>query len=555
MKRRLFLSSAILASVAVIITSIFVTAAAHRIFQASMEREVAAEASYLCAGLTLYGEDYLNRITLKPGHRITLIDPSGTVLFDSRSKPSEMENHSNRPEVQAAVQNGTGEVTRVSDTLREQTYYYAMRMPDGSVFRMASSTNSLLAAYDELFWLVVVIAVSGCLLAAFLSLLFTRKIVSPLRSIDLDSPDNSPSYEELTPLLTRIKHQKNQISLQKQELNEQRVQFAAITEHMNEGLLVLDREGMVLSCNKSALRLLSIPATSPEGLHILNLNRSQHFREAIQRAMQGESVDDVLALDGRYCQLFVSPVCVDETMLGIILILLDVTERQEHEKLRREFTANVSHELKTPLTAISGYAELMMNGLARPEDVPEFSHSIYQESQRLIALVRDLMFLSRLEEGVAPPKERVNLLHLARRVVEALAPKAKQLGIGVSISGEALELEGISSVLQEMLYNLLDNAIQYSRPGGQAEISISREGESVLLRVSDTGIGIPKTEQNRVFERFYRVDKSHNKMIEGTGLGLAIVKHGAALHHAELELSSNEHGTSFTLRFAEGSHF
>lgn len=550
MKRKLFLCCAILASFFVIITSIFVTTAAHRIFQTSMKREVAAEASYLCAGFELYGEDYLNRIDLKHGHRITLIDQSGTVVFDSRGKPADMENHSNRQEVISAVQNGTGEYTRVSNTLREQTYYYAILMPDGSVFRLASSTNSLLAAYDDLFWLVVVIVIFGCLLAALLSYLFTRKIVSPLHRIDLDSPEDSPSYEELAPLLTRIKHQKQQISLQMQELDHQRVQLAAITENMNEGLLVLDREGRILSCNKSAKRLLSIPAATSDGMHILTLNRSQQFREAIQHAIQGESVDDVLELDGRYCQLFVSPVRGDELVLGMILILMDVTERQEREKLRREFTANVSHELKTPLTAISGYAELMMNGVARPEDVPEFSHSIYQESQRLIALVRDLMFLSRLEEGVAPSWERVNLLHLAQRVVTALAPKAKQLGVGISISGESLELEGISSVLQEMLYNLLDNAIQYNRSGGQAEISVLQEGQSILLRVTDTGIGIPKKEQSRVFERFYRVDKSHNKAIEGTGLGLAIVKHGAALHHAELELSSNEQGTSVTLRFA-----
>lgn len=549
MKRRLFLSSAILAAFAVILTSILVTGAVHQIFQTSMKREVAAEATYLCAGFEEYGADYLSRIHLKHDHRITIIDPQGVVQFDSKGKPETMENHGDRPEVQSAWQSGSGEASRVSATLREETYYYAILMQDGSVFRLASSTQSLLAAYDDLFWLVVLIVLFGCGLAALLSVFFTRTIVRPLHRIDLDAPEKSASYEELAPLLTRIQHQKNQISLQRQELDHQRLQFAALTEHMNEGLIVLDREGTVLSCNKSALRLLSIHTPSTIGLHMLTLHRGQRFREALQQAMQGESAADVLELDGRYCQCFISPVREEETMLGIMVILMDVTERQEREKLRREFTANVSHELKTPLTAISGYAELMMNGVAKPEDIPEFSHSIYEESQRLIALVRDLMFLSRLEEGLAPPRQRVNLLTIAQQVAAALDSKAKRVPVAVSVTGEALEIDGISSVLQEMLYNLLDNAIQYNRPGGSATISLGQEGEDVILQVSDTGIGIPKSEQNRVFERFYRVDKSHNRTIEGTGLGLAIVKHGAALHQAKLELQSDEDGTCFTLRF------
>lgn len=556
MKRRLFLSSAILAAFAIILTSILVTGAVHQIFQTSMKREVAAEATYLCAGFEEYGADYLNRLHLKHDHRITIIDPQGVVQFDSKGKPETMENHRDRPEVQNAWQSGSGEASRVSATLREETYYYAILLQDGSVFRLASSTQSLLAAYDDLFWLVVLIVLFGCGLAALLSMLFTRTIVKPLHRIDLDAPEKNASYEEIAPLLSRIQHQKHQISLQRQELDHQRLQFAALTEHMNEGLIVLDREGTVLSCNKSALRLLSIHLSSTVGLHMLSLHRGQRFRDALQQAMQGESAADVLELDGRYCQCFISPVREEETVLGIMVILMDVTERQEREKLRREFTANVSHELKTPLTAISGYAELMMNGVARPEDVPEFSHSIYEESQRLIALVRDLMFLSRLEEGLAPPRERVNLLTLSQRVAAALDSKAKRVSVAVSVTGEALEVDGISSVLQEMLYNLLDNAIQYNRPGGSATISLRQEGEDVLLQVSDTGIGIPKTEQSRIFERFYRVDKSHNRTIEGTGLGLAIVKHGAALHHAQLELQSDAHGTCFTLRFfgAESSN-
>lgn len=551
MKRRVFHFSALLAILCVLITSILVTMSAHRSFESSMRHEVAAEGTYLCAGIEQYGGDYLNRLELRRGHRITLIAPDGSVLFDSNDNPQTMENHADRPEVIAALQNGTGDASRVSATLREQTYYYAIRMQDGSVFRLATATDSPLAAYNNLFWMVALIVVCLCLLTALVSSRITRRIVSPLNNIDLDAPEDSPAYEELAPLLTKLKKQRKQILLQAQELDRQHAHFAAITENMNEGLLVLDQDGLVLSYNKSALRLLASQAILPIGLHISTLNRSQQFREAIASATEGQSVAHVIEICGRVCQLFVSPITAEPSLLGIIVILMDITERQEREKLRREFTANVSHELKTPLTAISGYAEIMMNGVAKPEDVPEFSHSIYQESQRLIALVRDLMFLSHLEEGAAPPMQRVNLLRLAESVLDSLSPKAGSFSVRLSVSGEPIELYAISTVLQEMLYNLLDNAIKYNRPGGCASIRVQAEAQEVLLSVSDTGIGIPKAEQSRIFERFYRVDKSHNKAIEGTGLGLAIVKHAAALHNARIELSSSEEGTTFTLRFPQ----
>jgi len=549
MKRRVFLFSALLASISVLITSILVTMSAHHGFEVSLRREVAAEATYLCTGIEQYGADYLNRIELQRGHRITLIAPDGSVLFDSNSTPESMDNHADRAEVIAALQNGVGDATRTSETLRVQTYYYAIHMQDGSVFRFATATDSPLAAYDNLFWVVVLIVLCLCVLTALVSSKITRRIVSPLNNIDLDAPEVSTSYEELAPLLTKIRTQRKQILLQAQEMDRQRVHFSAITENMNEGLLVLDQAGLVLSFNKSALRLLASHTLHPVGMHISALNRSMQFREAMQAATGGQSVAYTIEICGRVCQLFVSPVTSESSLLGIIVILMDITERQEREKLRREFTANVSHELKTPLTAISGFAEIMMNGVARPEDVPEFSHSIYQESQRLIALVRDLMFLSHLEEGVTPQMERVNLLQLAESVAASLATKANRFSVRLSVSGEPIALSAIPTVLQEMLYNLLDNAIKYNRPNGSASICVQAEAQELVLSVSDTGIGIPKAEQSRIFERFYRVDKSHNKAIEGTGLGLAIVKHAAALHNARIELSSSEGGTTFTLRF------
>lgn len=550
MKKRFFLFSALLASLAVLVTSILVTAFAHRSFERSIQEETAAEASYLFQGISLYGEDFLNRLNLEHGHRVTLISTDGTVTFDSKSNATNMENHAARPEVQEALAGGTGEDMRLSDTLREQTYYHAIRMSDGSVFRLATSMDSLLASYDELFWLVVGIVLCGILLAAVISSFVTKKIVQPLNHIDLNAPDQSNAYEEIAPLLTHIKHQSTQLAEQGRELDHQRAHLNAIMENMNEGLLVLDSDGTVLSHNKSALRLLGAQVTQPVGTHILTLNRSPEFREAIQAATEGHSLSLIMALGGRHCQLFVSPVSDEATPLGFIVILMDVTEQQEREKLRREFTANVSHELKTPLTAISGYAEIIMNGVARAEDIPEFAQSIYQESGRLIALIRDLMFLSRLEEGSAPPRETVALDRLAEDVVLSLSAKAAAADIRVTLDTEPAELTGIPSILQEMLYNLLDNAIKYNRTGGSVSIRLRKAPTgSILLTFSDTGIGVPKSEQARIFERFYRVDKSHNKLIEGTGLGLAIVKHGALLHQAEITLHSSENGSTFTLLF------
>lgn len=549
MKRRFFRFSALLAALSVLLTSVLVTMAAHRGFSVEIRREVQADATYLSAGISLYGIDYLSRMTLMPGHRITLIAPDGEVRYDSRSKPETMENHADRPEVREAMETGTGEDTRVSDTLRDQTYYYALRLTDGSVFRMGSATASVLAVYDKLFFLVLLIVLFGCLVSALISSRMTKKLIRPINEIDLDAPEQSPAYEEIVPLLSRIRVQQEQIGRQTRELDRQCMHLATITESMDEGLLVLDAQGVLLSCNKSACRLLSIHEEQPVGLHILSLNRSKQLREAVQAAAQGSSVSRVVELAGRYCQLILSPVRSVEGSGGLIVILLDVTERQERERLRREFTANVSHELKTPLTAISGYAEIMMNGVVQAKDVPEFSQNIYQEAQRLIALVRDLMFLSRLEEGGAPPMEQVNLLALSVSVADSLRAKAQSLDVHIHASGEPIEISAIPSVLQEMLYNLADNGIKYNRAGGTVSLTVSRETDAAVLQVQDTGIGIPKEEHGRVFERFYRVDKSHNKGIEGTGLGLAIVKHGAALHEAEIKMESSESGTHFTIRF------
>ena len=550
MRRKILLFSVLLAIVAIIVTSVLITIASYYDFSAAIKREVMAEAEYTSRGYELAGMDYLESLTHQTGHRLTIILPDGRVIHDSAENSERMDNHLDRPEVQDALINGTGESTRFSSTSREQTYYYAALLADGAVLRMSSATASILASYDRIFWIVALIAVFVFAVSIAIASLVTRRIVRPINAIDLDHPENNVVYDEIVPLLGRIKEQRGQIERQIGEFDRGRREFAAITENMNEGFLVLGRGGNILSFNKSATNLLGSHITGDSGDNILAHNRSEAFRAVVQSALEGKTEERVVELNGRRCQLFANPVVEDGALQGVILLLLDVTEKQEREALRREFTANVSHELKTPLTIISGYAEIMANSVARPQDVPEFSQKIYREAGRLIALVNDLMFLSGLDESMAPPKESVNLLELSEEVIRRLAPKAQERGIKISVSGDSLKIPGIPSVLEEMIYNLLDNAIKYNVEGGSALITVQSAPGAAVLSVADTGVGVNKSEHERIFERFYRVDKSRSSAISGTGLGLSIVKHGVLLHDAKIELESDEgSGTTITIRF------
>ena len=549
MKRRIFLFSALLAGISVIATSILVTLIAYEDFFAGIKLEVAAEASYIRAGYELAGEEYLQALDHRSGHRLTVISPDGTVLHDSAESPERMGNHLTRPEVQGALAGGIGESTRYSDTIREQTYYYAVLLADGAVLRMSSTTASIFASYDQLFWMVTLIALLVIIISACIASLLTRRILNPINNIDLEHPEDSEAYDELVPLLKRIMEQRGQIDSQIRELDRGRREFSAITENMNEGFLVIDRNGKVLSHNKSAMTLLSVQAVSALGDNILALNRSEVLRDIVQLALSGNTKEQIIELEGRQCQIFANPVMEENAVQGAVLLLLDVTEKQEREAMRREFTANVSHELKTPLTAISGYAEIMANGVAKSKDIPGFSEKIYGDAQRLIALVNDLMLLSGLEENTQLVKEPVDLLQLSEEAVRRLASKADENSVSLSVSGEPIVVFGIPSILDEMVCNLLDNAIKYNHRDGSVSVSLKREGELAVLTITDSGIGVPKAEQQRVFERFYRVDKSHNQTIPGTGLGLSIVKHGALLHGAGIEVESEEgSGTRVTLR-------
>ena len=548
MKRRIFLFSALLAGIAVILTSILVALVAYDDFFEDTKRDAAAEAAYIRDGYELAGGDYLRALDYRSGHRLTVISPDGTVLYDSAESPEKMGNHIDRPEVRGALVGGTGESTRYSDTLRERTYYYALLLSDGAVLRISSTTASIFASFDRLLWIAALIAVLVFLASAFIASLLTRRIVRPINSMDLEHPENNEAYDELVPLLKRIKEQRGPIDNQIRELDRGRREFAAITENMSEGFLVIDRNGTVLSNNKSAMDLLCVQAMPAMGGNILALNRSEAFRDIVQKALNGKTNERVTGIGGRRCQIFANPVMEEDTVQGAVLLLLDVTEKQEREALRREFTANVSHELKTPLTTISGCAEIMANGVAQAKDVPEFSEKIYREAQRLIALVGDLMLLSGLEENTQPVREPVDLLRLSGEAARRLTPKAREHSVMLSVSGEPVVVYGILSVLDEMVCNLIDNAIKYNRRDGSVSVNVKAEGGAAVLTVTDNGIGIPKTEQQRVFERFYRVDKSHSKTIPGTGLGLSIVKHGALLHDADIKIvSDGKSGTSVVL--------
>ena len=575
MRRKILLFSVLLAIIAIIVTALLVTAASYRDFFEAIKKEVMAEAHYISMGYELAGEDYLINLKHQTGHRLTVISTDGMVIHDSSENSNQMNNHLSRPEVQSALRNGTGESTRYSDTSREQTYYYAILLADDSVLRMSSTTSSILDSYDGIFWIVALIAICVLTVSIFIASLLTRRIVRPINAIDLDHPENNTVYDEIIPLLKRIKDQRIQIERQIAELDRGRREFEAITGNMNEGFLVLGRSGNILSYNKSAVSLLSVTGigfsdtgssgsghfgsghfgadysgTGTIGDNILAINRSEVFRTTVQAALNGDIQECIVEIGGRSCQLFANPVVEDDTVQGVVLLLMDVTEKQEREKLRREFSANVSHELKTPLTVISGYAEIIANSVAKTQDIPEFSQKIYREAGRLIALVNDLMFLSGLEENTQPAKESVNLLSLCEEVVRRLKSKADERGVNLSVSGDSVEILGIATVLEEMVYNLTDNAIKYSHEGGSALISIRKENNSIVLSVTDTGIGISESEHERIFERFYRVDKSRNKAIPGTGLGLSIVKHGAILHDAKIELDSAEgSGTIVTIRF------
>ena len=555
MTRKIF-QSMIAVVVSVLLLSLaLITGVLYEHFESAMLDQMRTTASFVEQGVKEDGMKYLDEMSSSQC-RITWIEADGTVKFDNRSDPSTMENHADRAEVKEALENESGTSIRRSSTLSEHTLYYAKRMQDGTVLRLAMSQRSVLFLMGGMISPVVFIFLAACALAGVLSYRVSKKIVKPLGSIDLQHPEQVETYDELSPFLQRIAAQNREIRSQMEEIRKQQQEFSMITENMSEGLFVVDRNYQILSYNRSAVRIFGMaPESVPENL--LAVNRSEGFRSVVDSALKGRHAQENLELDGRVYQIIASPVCQQEDALdlvGAVILTLDVTEKEAQEQYRREFTANVSHELKTPLTSISGIAEIIRNGIVRPEDIPHFAGKIYDESQRLITLIGDIIKLSRLDENQVPmERESVDLLETARDVVQQLASVARKNGVTLVTNGSHGVVHGVRQVLGEMVYNLCENAVKYNRPGGRVWVDVRQAADHVELCVKDTGIGIPAAEQGRIFERFYRVDKSHSKAVGGTGLGLSIVKHGAALHHAAIHVDSEPgEGTAITLTFPAG---
>ncbi len=550
MTNRIFHAIFLVAAAVMLSVSLLTLCMMYQYSSAEMADKLQREAEYVACGIEAEGMDYLYRLK-NAETRITWIAEDGTVLYDSVVDASSMENHSDRTEIQEALEDGTGNSKRISATISERTLYHALRLADGSVLRLSVETMSIVAVFLTMSFPLVLILAAMMAVSLILAFRTAKNITSPINEIDLEHPEQAEIYEELTPLLRRIAVQNREIYHQMAELKRRREEFAAITANMQEGLLILDGEGDVLSHNDALCKLLGVAAVR-EGENVFSLNRSEAFRLSVEGALAGEHREDRLEVGGRICQIFANPVFREEEIAGMILIIFDATEKEERERLRREFTANVSHELKTPLTSISGFAEIMQSGMVPPEDMVDFAKKIYKEAQRLIALVQDIIKLSKLDEKESVLcAEEVALDVLAQEVCERLQPAAEQKGVRLFCKTEPILFHGVKQVLSEMIYNLCDNAIRYNRQNGEVCVTLKREGDKIFLEVADSGIGIAKEEQGRVFERFYRVDASRSAENGGTGLGLSIVKHAAKLHQGGIFMESEVgKGTRIQIRFA-----
>lgn len=511
-------------------------------------RHLAEEAALAQQGYEQLGSTWLS--SLRTSSRLTHVAQDGTVLFDNEVDASAMVNHLNRQEIAQALAIGHSQNIHQSETLMERTLYYALRLADGSVLRVARTQSSALSVLINSLPLIAGILVILALLCVLLSARLAFQLVRPINAVHLDAPQNSEVYPELSPLVARIQQQNLTIRRQMEQLLQSQHEFTAITENMSEGFLLLSSRMEILSGNHAAFNLLQIDA----GQQPILLHRAcgvPRIIQAAESALAGIKDEGILHFGAMSWQMIASPVSANGRLSGAVILLLDVTERERREALRVEFSANVSHELKTPLTSISGYAELMKEGLLPPERIRDAAATVYQESQRLIALIGDIIKLSQLDEAEDQfEKERVDLYQLAGEVVDSLRIAAEQRHLTLILTGSAQTVIGIEHVLREMLYNLCDNAIKYNRDGGAVTVEVTQFQHHVRVTVADTGIGIPFEEQQRVFERFYRVDKSRSRAMGGTGLGLSIVKHGAQLHHANVELHSEPgQGTTFTITF------
>lgn len=519
-------------------------------FSAVQHRQLKTQTDLTSQGVKNEGISYFDGLEIDDNYRITWIDRDGRVLYDSNSDTTEMENHLEREEIRAAFKNGYGESSRYSNTLMERSLYSAKLLSDGTVLRLSAAQSSIFMILLGMAQPIAVIAFIALGLSVFLASRLAKAIVKPLNELNLDDPLSNDDYDELSPLLNRIERQQRQIKMQYAELQRKQAEFNAVTSDMNEGIILLNKTGDVLSLNKAAKKIFTFD-TDCIGRNIFKLKNNMKIQKLIKKASEGAAFEKKIHTEKGEYQLNASPVISEDEVSGIVLLLFDVTEKEKAEHIRREFSANVSHELKTPLHTISGCAELIKNDMVRSEDIPKFSEQIYTEAQRMIALIEDIIRLSHLDEGAEDMKrEKVDLHSIASEVAISLEDKANMADVTVDVTGSSAVLYGIPQLLYGIIYNLCDNAIKYNQQGGSVSIDIKSNANSVILTVADTGIGIPEEHRKRIFERFYRVDKSHSRAVGGTGLGLSIVKHAASLHNANISVQSIvDGGTTVTVIF------
>ncbi len=554
MTRRIFRTVTLVALAVFAAAMVLIMGALYDYFTGVQLKQLYAETALAAQGVTLLGEDYFDGLETKE-FRITWIASDGTVLYDSDASAGNMENHMEREEILQAIDNGYGESTRYSTTLMQKLSYAAQKLPDGTIIRLSVEQNSIFTLLFGMTQPILLITVFVAVLSMALASKTAKSIVAQLNVIDLDHPLDNVGYEEISPLLHRLEEQQRQLRAQSAELQRRQNEFTAVTDNMTDGLILLDSKGRILSINTSAKHLLK-PFGNCIGKDILTINRSLEMQELLRSAQCGMRAEKVLELDGLRYQLDINPVestlpDSDYVLTGYVILMFDVTEKEKAEQMRREFTANVSHELKTPLHSISGCAELLSNGLVRPEDEKQFLGQIYSEAKRMIRLVDDIIGLSRLDEGASGmQKETIDLYVVAGRTVNSLLQAAQTADVTLTLTGTSAEVQGIPQLINGIVYNLCDNAIKYNRPGGTVAVDVRERETGPVLTVRDTGIGIPAEHQQRIFERFYRVDKSHSKEVGGTGLGLSIVKHAAQIHGARIELNSKPgQGTTIQVLF------
>lgn len=536
MTSKIFRSTLITATFVFIATVLLVMGVIYDHFSNVQKEQLAEEAELITIGVNNNGEDYLDELEAD-GYRVTWIAEDGTVKYDSKADPDKMADHSTREEVKGAFQKGSGESSRYSNTMLEREIYAANKLKDGTVIRLAVTQLTIGGLLLGILSQLIVVTFLTLILSFFLAYRLSKRIIKPLNEMDLDNSDTVP-YEELKPLVNRITAQEEMIREQTISLIQKENEFSAAIENMKEGLILIDSDGALVTVNNSAGSILGIPEYH-KGMFLKEYCNKPEIEELIRETKSGKYSEKVISVGNVPYEFHASPVMTGNVISAIVIIIIDITEKERAELIRKEFTANVTHELKTPLQTISGSAELLAKGVVKPEDVQSFSDRIYLESKRLIALVEDIISLSRLEESeLEYEKESVDLLESAKITIDNLRPAAERKGIEVRLNGEPNIVHGVPQLIDSIMFNLLDNAIKYSREDGEVTVAVYREQDKAVFSVADNGIGIAEDEKERIFERFYRVDKSRSKEAGGTGLGLSIVKHAAMINNADIELTS-----------------